>query len=172
MMDKLTVVVEVVERTSPMAEEAPVMTTTLSSMFSWKKLWKNHSTAWRKERVGHAKASIIMLAGGTTRFRNVLNSPMIDLRSETRIKCWEEKKSEWMNEKKEVAQLLLRKENKIKEIKQEGQEIRTERGRWVGCMWWSMHTSSRGGAVVTSGGIAFGSFWGCLSTSLLPVFGQ
>ncbi|RZS22283.1 hypothetical protein BHM03_00055031 [Ensete ventricosum] len=52
-----------------MAEEAPVMRTTLFSMFSLYKVLKNHSRAWRKESVGHAKASITMPAGGTTRFR-------------------------------------------------------------------------------------------------------
>lgn len=63
--------------TSPIADEAPVMTTTLSSMFSLKKLWKNHSIAWRKVRVGHAKASITMLAGGTTKFKKELKRSMI-----------------------------------------------------------------------------------------------
>lgn len=63
--------------TSPIAEEAPVMTTTLFSMLSLLNVLKNHSRAWMKESVGHAKASITILAGGTTKFR-MLSTRSID----------------------------------------------------------------------------------------------
>jgi hypothetical protein len=50
-----------------MAEDAPVMTTTLPSMSSLVSVLSTHSTPRRKVSVGHANASITMLAGGTTR---------------------------------------------------------------------------------------------------------
>lgn len=54
-------------RTSPIAEDAPVMTTTLPSMSSLVRVLSTHSTPRRNDSVGHANASITMLAGGTTR---------------------------------------------------------------------------------------------------------
>lgn len=59
-----------------MAEEAPVMRTTLSSMFSLERLRKSHSKPWIKDRVGHEKASMTMLAGGTMKLSNELKKSM------------------------------------------------------------------------------------------------